>query len=1815
MPKDASQTAELSPLKRALLAIEDMQAKLDAAERARREPIAVVGIGCRIPGGANSPEEFWQLLREGRSGVREIPGDRWDVESYYDPNPEAIGKIGTRFGGFLDRVDQFEPQFFGISPREALTMDPQQRLLMEVSWEALEHAGQSPAKLGKTRTGVYIGICGNDYAQRLAETHDPALLDVHHMSGIAHSIASGRVSYFLGLQGPSVSVDTACSSSLVAVHLACQGLRNQECRMALAGGVNVILSPEPFISMWRSGMLAPDGKSKTFDAGADGFVRGEGCGVVVLKRLSDALADGDRILALIRGSAVNQDGPSSGLTVPNGPSQESVIRDALANSGVTTAEVSYVEAHGTATSLGDPIEVQALGAVFGPGRTGAPLQIGSLKTNVGHLEAAAGVAGLIKVVLSLHNGEIPPHLNFSRPSPHIPWERMPIEVATTRRPWAPLQGKRIAGVSSFGFSGTNAHIVLEEAPPSPPRAPEVPERPSHLLTLSARTESALRTLAERTAQRIEADDRESIADLCYTANVGRAHLAHRLAVCESSPTAIAEKLRQAASGKMQPGAARGLWEGTEQPKLAFLFSGEALQRSVAGRALYEISPVFKQAFDSCDDFARNELGRALLDALFAPASLADRRFANIALFALEYAICELWRSWGVQPAFAFGDGVGEYAAACAAGVFRVEDGLRLVAHANDPPALERVASQIKLNPPQVRLVSSRTGKLTASEVATTAYWRQQAQHLGQITAGPETLAKSGCTVFLEIGPDSTFAERGRTIAPEPALWLAPLRPGGDEWSGILQSLAQLYVHGVDVDWAAFDKPYRRRKLSLPTYPFERESYMISPAQAARPESAAAIHPLLERRIETPSLKEIVFETRLSASSPAFLGEHLVFGKTIMPAAAYLEAVRAAAEHGLGMAPCTIEDFAIGEALAVEAGEEKRLQVVLSRKEDDAARFEVWSAPAGPVQQNNAWRLHASGALRPVRELPDSQQLDIAAAQRDTQQISPEAFYAGYERRGIGFGERFHGVQRVWSRPGSALGLVEAPSITSSESAQYWIHPAFLDGCIQVVVAAVYGADQTKDAETLFMPLGIDSFTLFARPTGKLWSMATLESAGPGAETVRANIRVADDQGRLVAEFRGMSFKRAQRSMLERALGKSIDHWLYEVGWEALPQAGELALAAEKPPPEIRNWLILADHGGVGERLAARFTDLGGQCTLAFANGSGSSNNGSPTLNATSSDDLDKLVSQFAAAGSGTSAGVIYLWPLNASDIAQLDAHGLEREERAWCGGALHLVQSISRHAGTQPPRLWLCTRGAQKVQETDAVSPIGTTVWALGKVIALEHPELGCMRVDLAPNEGRDEVEALYAALLAADEEDQVALRAGRRWGARLRHANLQSALNASPAAQLAGSPYHLTFSERGSIDNLKLERTRRTKPAPREVEIRVHATALNFRDVMNVMDLYPGDPGPLGIECAGIVAAVGEGVSEFSSGDEVVAVAPGSFSAYVTASADLVARKPAHLSFAEAATIPVAFLTADVTLNRLAKIHAGERVLIHAAAGGVGLAAVAFAQRAGAEIFATAGSPEKRALLKSLGVAHVMDSRSPSFATDIMEITGGRGVDVVLNSLAGPLLDRTFDVIARNGRFLEIGKRGIWEPERVAKLGRNIQYFISDWGQDARTNPAQIGAWLRPLMAQFERGELKPLPLRAFPLTEAKAAFRFMALGHHTGKLILDHKEMLADGASTASLITRDATYLIVGGLRGLGLMTAQWLVENGARHIVLTARHDPAADAAEVIHSLESKGAQVRVATSRRFGRRSHGPLARRRARHHAAPARRGEFRHLSG
>jgi len=905
-----------STIKRALAAIDRLQGRLDAAERAATEPIAIVGLACRLPGGVDSPDTYWQLLADGVDAVTEVPRERWDIDRYYDPDPDAPGKMYARHGGFIRDVSAFDSWFFRISPREAQSLDPQQRLLLEVAWEALEDAGIAADTLSGTPTGVFVGLTTNDYAQLLMRDDHGRSLDAFFFTGNPTNAAAGRLAYSFGFQGPALAIDTACSSSLVSVHQACASLRSGECRTALAGGVNLVLIPENTVAVCKTRALSPEGRCRTFDRGANGFVRSEGCGLVVLKRLSDAIADGDPIRAVIRGSAVNQDGASSGFTVPNGAAQQAVIRKALGT--IAPADIDYLEAHGTGTPLGDPIEVSAASAVLGQERDASrPLYIGSVKTNIGHCEAAAGIAALIKTVLALEHGEIPPHLHFHDPNPLIPWDTLPVRVPQVRTPWPRTTRPRLAGVSAFGASGTNAHVVLEEAPLATPPARGA-ERTRHILVLSARRRDALQQLITSYRDRLASDAEVNFADVCYSAAIGRAHHRHRVAVVAASAAEAVAKLDALAASLAH--SEPGTDAPPRMPRIAFLFTGQGSQYPGMGRTLYNTQPVFRAAIDRCAEILASRVLKdpayvGLQDLLFGTGGqLDDTRNTQPALFALEYALAAMLESWGIRPAVVVGHSVGEFAAACVAGVLSLEDALTLVAergrlmgslppggamsavaaddarvraalagldtelsiaainaprsvvisgakaamdavvarlaaegirtaplavsHAFHSPLMDPVLDQFEAaasgktySAPTILWISNVTGQAMETP-PDAAYWRRHCREAVRFADGVDALVDGGCDILVEIGPAPTLVRLAAQCRPDARpdagfVGLAPLSPGEDDWQGLLDMLAALYTRGFNPDWRAFDRGYARRRVALPTYPFQRKHFWIS----------------------------------------------------------------------------------------------------------------------------------------------------------------------------------------------------------------------------------------------------------------------------------------------------------------------------------------------------------------------------------------------------------------------------------------------------------------------------------------------------------------------------------------------------------------------------------------------------------------------------------------------------------------------------------------------------------------------------------------------------------------------------------------------------------------------------------------------------------------------------------------------------------------------------------------------------------------------------------------------------------------------------
>lgn len=842
MNETGQRLARLPAVKLALLAQElSAQTELVAAE-----PIAIIGMSCRFPGGANDPEQYWRLLADGIDAVGPVPNNRWNPDLYYDPDPDAPNKTYNCDGGFLNEpVDQFDADFFGITPREANHLDPQQRLLLEVGWEAIEHAGTSAASLIGTNTGVFVGISGVDYVKQSAL--ECSFADGYSATGNAHSAAAGRLSYTMGLQGPCVAMDTACSSSLVALHLACMSLRNRECDAALAGGVNLMLTPLTTVLFSKLRMLSPSGRCRTFDAAADGYVRGEGCGIIFLKRLSDAIANDDRLLAVLRGTAVNQDGRSAGLTVPNGPAQQKVIRRAL--TFASPDDVDYVEAHGTGTALGDPIEMHALKAVFASGRK-KPLYVGSVKTNIGHLEAAAGIAGIIKVVLALQKQQIPPHLHFHALNPHIALDGAPIVIPTAPVPWPKCAQRRCAGVSSFGFAGTNAHAVLEEAPVIERHKPDF-HRPMHLLAISAGNADSLARLRVLYLAEMENCATPALPDLCFTANAGRVHFPFRLTAVGADPVHITVQLRRA-----QPAAAVAV---TAIPPVVFLFSGPGLEHVHMAEQLYITQPVVREVLDLCNEVLRPILPLPLLEVMHRPGQatlLGQPEYAHPALFAIQWAFWRMWKDWGVQPAAVMGQDVGEFAAACAAGVMQWETGLRLIAcrGALMQPAQEVEkwvetwtveTDRIRYRAPQIEWISSLTGA-PVLESLDGSHWQRYLREPARFAAGLQALFRKGHRVWLEVGPGSTMQGLVREQDfDQPAginRCLPTLERGTDEWTRVLTTLGELWEAGVEIDWKAYDLPYGRAKVAAPTYPFHRQRYWVSTEAISQPQGVAGSPP-------------------------------------------------------------------------------------------------------------------------------------------------------------------------------------------------------------------------------------------------------------------------------------------------------------------------------------------------------------------------------------------------------------------------------------------------------------------------------------------------------------------------------------------------------------------------------------------------------------------------------------------------------------------------------------------------------------------------------------------------------------------------------------------------------------------------------------------------------------------------------------------------------------------------------------------------------------------------------------------------------------
>lgn len=1209
-----------------------------------KEPVAIIGMGCRFPGEADSPDRFWQLLEQGVDAITPIPRERWDVSLYADIVPDH--------GGFIRQVDCFDAAFFQVAPKEAIMLDPQQRLLLEVTWEALEHAGINPERLRGSDTGVFVGIFSNDYQMLQVKQQDAPHLYVS--TGASAATASGRIAYFLGLHGPAVSVDTASSSSLVAFHQAVVSLQMGECQMTLAAGVNLILTPDMSIAFARAGMLAPDGRSKGFDAAANGYVRGEGCGVVLLKRLSDALRDGDNILALVRGTAVNQDGASQGLTVPSAFSQEAVIRKALAIAGLQPQEVSYVEAHGSGTPVGDPVEANALQAVYGAGRR-APWTVGSVKTNIGHLEAAAGIAGVIKTVLMLQHRQIPPHLHFKQINPAL--AGLQAVIPTQLQPWPSERTPRRAAVSSFGFSGTNAHVILEESPADLQfaRYALIVNRPStdyrhamlpqaaiyQLMTLSARQPQALRALAQHYRDYLISHPKSNLADLSYTTQLGRAHFDHRLAAVATTAEEWCEQLYAFLENDAAPGLTSAQ-RGVDRPRIAFLFTGGGAQYVNMGRELYETQPFFRHLLDDADALLRDELEQPLLTVLYPPSSdpasgqlaqIDEMAYMQPALFAIEYALGRLWESWGIRPDVVMGHSAGEYAAACLAGVFSFADGLKLIAArgrlmgqtamgamvaleadeatvsqaaaphadrvavgvvngeqnvvisgyadaveqvlaalptvkatrlkitcASHSPTMdaildefEAIAHQIAFAAPQIPFVSNVTGQVEQESIATPAYWRRHLRATVRFADGVQTLQQQGATLYVEIGPQPTLLGMvQRCLGSQSATYLPSLRIGQHDWQQLLNSLGELYVRGVAVDWEGMraEETGQRQRLVLPSYSFQRERYWVAtPVTPPARNGATGQQPLngaLRQPLDGDTMRRISYE--IGQQLPAYLKHHRVFGRAVLSTGFFLESAIVTGREILNVDQLCLENCLLEQALCLPDDLEATvtMQAVLRTVEENQHEVQLYSL-ADASTALPAWTRHASSSLR-IIEGVTAPAITLAVLRSRCSVETPVAeFYAQASARQIAYrtpevsdceeaqhaaDPTYQVLQELRRGEGCALGRLQLVAALAAEAELYGLHSILLEGGIQVAQATF---PAVLDGQT-YLPVSVAQLSLYRTAGTGLWAYASLQSsaaelAAPDA-LVNVDVTLLDGAG-VIAELRGVTFKRATSATLFR----------------------------------------------------------------------------------------------------------------------------------------------------------------------------------------------------------------------------------------------------------------------------------------------------------------------------------------------------------------------------------------------------------------------------------------------------------------------------------------------------------------------------------------------------------------------------------------------------------------------------------------------------------------------------------------------------------
>lgn len=1814
--------------------------------------VAIVGIACRFPS-ANGPRQFWENLCAGLDSVTDVPPERWDNEALYDPNPLALGKMNTRRGGFLRDLELFDRRFFAIQAREAIRMDPAHRLLLELGWEALEDAGMTSEQVSGRRVGVYIGISGSDYAQ--LQFGDEMLSDAYAGVGCALTNAASRISHFLNLRGPAMAVDTACSSSLSSIHLGCMAIRSGECEMALAGGVNVILSPTVTMSLSKAGMMAPDGRCKTFDSSADGYVRSEGAGVVLMKPLSKAIADGDMVYAVVRGSASNQDGKSSGISAPNGEAQQRVVLAACESARIEPGLLDYIEAHGTGTALGDPIEVNALGEVLKIGaETGKVYCIGSVKTNIGHAESAAGVASIIKASMILQHRKVPASLNFETPNPLIPFEQYNIRVQQALAPLPDRGRPALVGVNSFGIGGTNVHFVLEEhtAPPAPAdRGDAASTSRPVLLPLSARSERSLKDAAEVLADYLESNPGLDLGDVAHTLAVRRTRLDHQLSVVGDDGHDLVAALRGFAQQSYHPNAFH-TQPGRGENDIAFVFSGQGAQWWAMGRELFAREPVYRAVIEQCDRELAPHTGWSLNDLLMAEEAesmLGETCYAQPALFALQVGVARLLESMGVVPDVVVGHSLGEVAAAHIAGALTLAEACKLiairaelmqeatgkglmasvelgraeladllvpygdaltVAASNGPtttvvsgdadalrgfletlqkrnvtavllpvnyafhsaqmePTRRELVSRLAFLRPQPTTIpyfSTVTASLRdPGDLLDAGYWGRNVRQEVRFAGAIEAIAATGRHVFVEIGPNPVLngvIARILNSSGGGTHTVATLERGQQDQRAIMRCLAALQTFSRGPDWRIL-LPRGRFVRGLPHYRWDRQRYWMEGAHHEARDRLSK-HPLVTLRMPTA---EPTWQSQLDTNVDPYVAALRIRGAVRLALGLYVEMALEAVSTQSDALVSELDALAFAEPLRLsDSGEMPTLQSVAAEESRGAFAVQV-SAQLDSTQgkAHNWLRTFYCRAHIGPRATPLSFDLDTLR-QRSSGRLSAAETYRKLSEVGAEYDPARHVADQIWMTDQSVLLSLRIALLTQTSSGQYHLHPLLFEAMEQAARLAggsdVAQLDPAYAEKIRFYGATECATHVYAR------AVAATADAGPGTGLPRVDVWLLDADGMAVASVEGLAFRaHASEDDDQFHISDDIREWQYIVDWRDTPQIEVLASA-----PQDGRWLVFGDRTGVGDGLAVRLRQEGLAVTMvrsgdAFARVS----DDEFVIPAGRVEDMVRLVDEAFVARATPCLGIVHMWSLDTSGASQTDANRLVDEQSLSARSVLHLVRGVADANLISVPRLWIVTRGVHAVVDGDTSDALAQSlVWGVGKGLVLEHAELRCARLDLERPAVDDaatdrEVLQLHAELMADGPADQIAFRGGRRYLATLAHRYEQDE-DEQALDPMSGGVFTVSTGE-AQAWQLQPAR-RRHRPKAGELELRVEMVCL-------AGDACDGRPAWR--HAVGTVLRSGDGDGTTVAG-RVLACMPASSESHPCISRELVVALPHTLSPADALASVPAYVTALFALRDVARAARGSRVLLRVDTVVDATAAVNVVRSLGAKAY-VAAPVALHAGLSGLRIEHLFDEREPSAARDLRRIAGGDGIDMLVNFAQG--LERSTCALALRefGSCVDASDADAeTRPLSLARFPGNLTLSMIDTRKMLERDPARVGALLQEVVDRVASGSLKAMSSTVGTL-EAMVERHGVADAPVQAGLVAFPQPTSADVDRVAAICRADATYVVTGGLGGLGLKVVERLVAEGARNIAIFSRSSPSLAALDILEGLSAYGAVCRV------------------------------------